>query len=66
LRRIHEVWKPLLDRKVWATAKQWNRTTKQPFKEKYSQMTLESPDYQLVMSWAEGILSLPSAAIARP
>ena len=56
----------MLDRKVWATAKQWNRTTKQPFKEKYSQMTLESPDYQLVMSWAEGILSLPSAAIARP
>ena len=43
-----------------------NRTIKQGFKEKYFQMTLDSPDYQRVKNWAEGFLAAPATAFARP
>jgi CHAD domain-containing protein len=42
-----------------------NRNTRERFKEKYFQMTLESTEYQRVKSWAEGLLLAPSAAVAR-
>jgi CHAD domain-containing protein len=42
-----------------------NRTVKQGFKEKYFQMTLDSPDYQRVKNWAEGLLAAPATAFAR-
>jgi CHAD domain-containing protein len=43
-----------------------NRTVKQGFKEKYFQMTLESPEYQRVKNWTESFLAAPATAFARP
>lgn len=42
-----------------------NRTIKQGYKEKYFQMTLDSPDYQRVKNWAEGFLAAPATAFAK-
>jgi CHAD domain-containing protein len=41
-----------------------NRTTKQGFKEKYFQMTLDSPSYQGIKDWAEGLLVATASAKA--
>jgi CHAD domain-containing protein len=42
-----------------------NRTIKQGFKEKYFQMTVDSPDFQRVKNWVEELLVAPSAAFAQ-
>jgi CHAD domain-containing protein len=41
-----------------------NRITKQGFREKYFQMTLDSTEYQGIRNWAEGLLAAPTAAKA--
>jgi CHAD domain-containing protein len=41
-----------------------NRATKQKFKEKYFQMTLDSPDYQRVKEWIERLLAAPPAVFS--
>ena len=41
-----------------------NRTTKRGFREKYFQMTLDSPNYQGIKNWAEGLLAAPASTIA--
>jgi len=40
-----------------------NRTTKRKFREKYFQMTLDSPSYQEIKNWAEGLLAAPASTI---
>jgi CHAD domain-containing protein len=40
-----------------------NRTTKRGFREKYFQMTLDSPSYQEIKNWAEGLLAAPASTI---
>jgi CHAD domain-containing protein len=40
-----------------------NRTTKRGFREKYFQMTLDSPSYQGIKNWAEGLLAAPASNI---
>ena len=42
-----------------------NRTNKERFKEKYFQMTLDSPDYQQVKDWVAGLLAAPATAFKR-
>ena len=42
-----------------------NRIRKGGFREEYFQMTLDSPSYEGIKNWAEGLLTAPSAAIAR-
>jgi CHAD domain-containing protein len=41
-----------------------NRTRKRGFREKYFQMTLDSPSYQGLKNWAEGLLAAPASTIA--
>jgi len=41
-----------------------NRTTKRGFREKYFQMTLDSPNYQGIKNWAEGLLAATASTIA--
>ena len=41
-----------------------SRATKQEFKGKYFQMTLDSPDYQRVKEWIERLLAAPPAAFS--
>jgi CHAD domain-containing protein len=41
-----------------------NRTTKRGFREKYFQMTLDSPNYQEIKNWAEGLLAATASTIA--
>jgi CHAD domain-containing protein len=41
-----------------------NRTTKRRFREKYFQMTLDSPDYQGIKDWVEGLLAVPASGRA--
>jgi len=41
-----------------------NRVTKQGFREKYFQMTLDSATYQGIRDWAEGFLALPTSTKA--
>src|SRR5208282_1918061 len=36
-----------------------NRNVKRGFREKYFQMTLDSPNYQEIKNWAEGLLAAP-------
>jgi CHAD domain-containing protein len=40
-----------------------NRTTKRGFREKYFQMTLDSPNYQAFKDWAGGLLAAPASTI---
>ncbi len=42
-----------------------NRSSKEKFKQKYFQMTLDSEDYRRVNDWAAGILASPEAALMR-
>jgi CHAD domain-containing protein len=41
-----------------------NRTAKRGFREKYFQMTLDSPHYQGFKNWAEGLLAAPASTLA--
>ena len=41
-----------------------NRTTKRGFREKYFQMTVDSPNYEGIKNWAEGLLAAPASTIA--
>ncbi len=40
-----------------------NRNRKQGFREKYFQMTLDSPSYEGIKNWAEGLLAAPASTI---
>ena len=42
-----------------------NRTRKQGFREKYFQMTADSPEYQGIKNWAEGLMAATTSPLAR-
>jgi CHAD domain-containing protein len=43
-----------------------NRTTKRGCRDKYFRMTLDSPNYQEIKNWAEGLLAATASTIASP